>query len=61
VQENVVPTFVQAPVEDRAKQVLFPKRSDEELLGHREVATTMIYTHVLNRGGLDTTSPLDRM
>jgi hypothetical protein len=25
------------------------------------VATTMIYTHVLNRGGLGVTSPLDRM
>jgi site-specific recombinase XerD len=31
----------------------------QELLGHREVKTTMLYTHVLNRGGLGVRSPLD--
>ena len=35
--------------------------TEQFLHGHRDVSTTMVYTHVLNRGGLGVRSPADRL
>ncbi len=51
----------QRAVKEAVRRAGIAIRTVQELLGHRDVATTTIYTHVLNRGPAAVRSPADRM